>query len=55
MKVKIVKPIRVNCISGTVEVDEAEFHRLVLLGAVEIEEVREIPEIAVERKTRKKK
>lgn len=56
MKIRITKPIRVNCLSGEVEVTESEFNRLVLLNAVElVKEQREIPEKAIERKTRKTK
>ena len=59
MKVKITKPIRVNCLSGDVEVTDQEYQRLLLLEAVEpaIEKKSiEIPEKAVEpRTTRKKK
>lgn len=54
MKVKITKPIRVNVLSGEVEVDINEAARLFLLGAVEpVIEKKEIPEKA-ERTTRKK-
>lgn len=35
MKVKITRPIRVNCLSGEVEVTQQEYERLLLLGAVE--------------------
>lgn len=35
MKVKITKPMRVNLLSGEVEVSELEYNRLLILGAVE--------------------
>lgn len=35
MKVIITKPIRVNCLSGEVEVTEIEAERLAILGAIE--------------------
>jgi hypothetical protein len=54
MKVKITKPIRVNALGGEVEVTQQEYDRLVLLGAAEIKEVREIPETP-KRTTRKAK
>lgn len=57
MKVKLNKPARVNCLSGEIEVTEAEYERLQLLNLVEplIEkETREIPEEKVKRTTRKK-
>ena len=54
MKVKITKPIRVNVLSGEVEVDINEAARLFVLGAVEpVIEKKETPEKA-ERTTRKK-
>lgn len=54
MKVKITKPIRVNALGGEVEVSPEEYSRLLLLGAAEIKEVREIPETP-KRTTRKAK
>ena len=54
MKVRITKPIRVNVLGGEVEVTQFEFDRLVLLGAAEPMEVREIPEVP-KRQTRKAK
>ena len=54
MKLKITKPVRVNALSGTVEVDVNEAARLFLLNAAEpIIDKKEIPEKA-ERTTRKK-
>lgn len=55
MKLKITKPVRVNAISGEVEVDVNEAARLFLLGAAEpvAKESKEIPE-KTERTTRKK-
>ena len=35
MKVKIIKPCRVNCLSGEVEVNEVEANRLFLLELAE--------------------
>ena len=58
MKVKITKPIRVNCLSGDVEVTDQEYQRLLLLEAVEpaIEKKSiETPEAVEPRTTRKKK
>ena len=54
MKVKITKPIRVNALGGEIEVTKEELDRLVLLGAAEPMEVREIPEVP-KRQTRKAK
>lgn len=54
MKVKITKPIRVNLLSGEVEVSEQEYERLLIMGAIDIVEERETPE-AEKRTTRKKK
>ena len=56
MKLKITKPVRVNALSGTVEVDVNEAARLFLLGAAEPvleKESKEIPEKQT-RTTRKK-
>ena len=56
MKLKITKPVRVNALSGEVEVDINEAARLFLLGAVEPileKESKEIPEKQT-RTTRKK-
>lgn len=53
MKVKITKPIRVNCLCGEVEVTEQEYERLLVLGVIDSVEVRETPE--VEKKTTRKK
>ena len=56
MKLRITKPVRVNCLKGEVEVEENEATRLFLLGAAEpvlAKESKEIPEKA-ERTTRKK-
>jgi len=69
MKVKITRPIRVNCLSGEVEVTQQEYERLQRMGAIETEarqtpedniivETREIPEATKdvkEKKTRKGK
>lgn len=44
MKVIIKRPIRVNIISGEVEVTDQELRRLVLLDACEFIEERETPE-----------
>lgn len=44
MKVTITRPVRVSVLSGEVEVTQQEFERLMLLGAAEVKEVREIPE-----------
>lgn len=54
MKIRITKPIRVNALGGEVEVTREEYDRLVLLGAAEVTETREIPEKA-KRTTRKAK
>ena len=55
MKVKLTKPTRVKCLSGEVEVTNAEAARLFLLNVAEpaTKEKKEIPEKA-ERTTRKK-
>ena len=54
MKLKITKPIRVNVLSGEVEVDVNEAARLFLLNAAEpVLDKREIPE--KETKTTRKK
>lgn len=56
MKVKLIRPARVNCLPGEVEVSEAEYSRLQLLCLCEplIEKkAKEIPEKEV-RETRKK-
>lgn len=53
MKVFIKKPIRVNIISGEVEVTEQELRRLVLLDACEFIEERETPEKKTTRKAKK--
>lgn len=37
MKVKITRPIRVNCLSGEVEVTQQEYERLQRMGAIEPE------------------
>ena len=54
MKVILKQPVRVNALSGEVEVTMEEFHRLILLNAVEVVEKRETPEKAVEKKKAKK-
>lgn len=54
MKVKITRPIRVNILSGEVEVTEQEYNRLLVLNAIEVAEEREIPE-KQKRTTRKAK
>lgn len=55
MKVKLNRPARVNALPGEVEVTEAEYTRLQLLGLVDLEkETREIPEQKVQKTTRKK-
>lgn len=54
MKVKITKPIRTNILSGEVEVTQQEYDRLMLLGAAEPMETREIPEVS-KKQTRKAK
>ncbi len=53
MKVKLTRPIRVNCLGGEVEVNEQEYERLLVMDAIETIEVRETPE--VEKKTTRKK
>ncbi len=53
MKVRITRPIRVNCLSGEVEVTQQEYERLKRMGAIETE-AREIPEVK-KRTTRKAK
>lgn len=58
MKVKITKPIRINCLSGECEVTPQEYNRLLLLNAIEPlmeKKTVEIPEAAIEKQTRKKK
>lgn len=45
MKIKLNKSIRVNALPCEVEVTEAEAHRLFLLGACEIVEVRETKKV----------
>lgn len=54
MKVKITKPIRVNLLSGEVEVSEQEYERLLIMGAIDTVDERETPETE-KRTTRKKK
>jgi len=55
MKVKLTKAVRVNALSGEVEVDTNEAARLLLLGAIEpVKEERKIPEKEVKKETRKK-
>lgn len=49
MKVIIKRPIRVNIISGVVEVSEQEFRRLQFFNAAEVVEERETPEKKVKR------
>lgn len=53
MKVKVIKPARVNALPCEVEVTESEAERLFLLGLAEPVLKRETPEKAV-RTTRKK-
>lgn len=53
MKVKITRPIRVNCLSGEVEVTQQEYERLQRMGAIDIE-ARQTPEIKT-KQTRKAK
>lgn len=55
MKVKLIKPARVNALPGEVEVTEQEFIRLQLLSLCEpLKETRETPEREVKKTTRKK-
>lgn len=55
MKVRITKPVRVNAISGEVEVDEIEYQRLRILDACQPIS-REIPEkMNIETRERKRK
>ena len=54
MKVKLKRPIRVNCLSGEVEVTQQEYERLLRMGAIEVADEREIPE-KQKRTTRKAK
>lgn len=35
MRVTITKPMRVNCLSGEVEITEQEYKRLLILNAIE--------------------
>lgn len=35
MRITINKPVRVNCLSGEVEVTEQEYNRLMLLNVIE--------------------
>lgn len=53
MKVKITRPIRVNCLSGEVEVTQQEYERLQRMGAIDTE-ARQTPEIKT-KQTRKAK
>lgn len=55
MKVIITKPIRLNVLSGVVEVTEQEFHRLKIFNAAEVVEERETPERAEKKITKKAK
>lgn len=56
MKVRITKPVRVNAISGEVEVDEIEYQRLRILDACQPISTREIPEkMNIETRERKRK
>ena len=53
MKIKLIKPIRVNALSGECEVTAEEYARLLLLGAAEpLIEKKEVPE-KVKKETRK--
>lgn len=55
MKIKLIKPIRVNALSGECEVTAEEYARLLLLGAAEpLIEKKEVPE-KVKKETRKTK
>lgn len=54
MKVRITKPTWVNILGGEVEVTQVEYDRLMLLGAAEPMEVREVPEVQ-KKQTRKAK
>lgn len=54
MKVILKHPVRVNALSGEVEVTREEFERLLILNAVEVAETRETPEKAIEKKKAKK-
>lgn len=57
MKVKLIRPARVNCLPGEIEISETEYARLQILNIVEplIEkEIREIPEKEIKKTTRKK-
>ena len=57
MKVKLIRPARVMCQPGEIEVTEFEYNRLQLLCLVEPlmeKETRETPEKAVKKETRKK-
>ena len=53
MKVKIIKPARVNLLSGECEVTKQEADRLFLLGLAVCENAK-MPEEKIEKKTRKK-
>lgn len=55
MKVKITKPTHVYVLPCEVEVNEAEAHRLLMVGVAEPCETREAPEEKVQRTTRKGK
>lgn len=56
MKVKITKPVRVNAVSGEVEIDEVEYQRLRILDACQPISIREIPEkMNIETRERKRK
>lgn len=54
MKVRITKPTWVNILGGEVEVTQVEYDRLMLLGAAEPMELREVPEVQ-KKQTRKAK
>lgn len=53
MKVIIKRPIRVNIISGEVEVTEQEFRRLMFFNAAEVVEERETPEKKTTKRVKK--
>lgn len=55
MKVIITKPIRLNVLSGVVEVTEQEFRRLQVFNAAEVIEERETPERTEKKVTKKAK
>jgi len=54
MEVKIIKPCRVNCLSGKVEVTQNEANRLFLLGLADMPKAEKKAEPKVEKKAEPK-